>query len=94
MNLEKIVKDNCLKKYTESNSIATIQIIKWSAANTEICLVGRQKFVGGGRGCAPAWDYSQPTANDKQGDPADRKKTVFGLFDMKTIQYDPSIILN
>ena len=39
------------------------------------------------RGFAPAWDYSQPTANDKQGDPADRKKTVFGLFDMKT-QYN------
>ena len=48
---------------------------------------------GGG---VPAWDYSQPTANDKQGYPADRTKKdgFWSLRHENTLQHDLSINLN
>ena len=48
---------------------------------------------GGG---VPAWDSSQPTANDTQGYPADRTKKdgFWSLRHENTIQHDLSIILN
>ena len=44
----------------------------------------------------PAWDYSQPTANETQGYPADRTKKdgFWSLRHEHTIQYDLSINLN